>query len=186
MSLQQTIEDYLRTHIDAEGYHLLFPRTDWARDCEEGNTNQGYRDWLDSKIEMEVDTVQDAITRLFHTAPRAFMGDMDEEQFNNIVLDTMSDLRCMDDEAADRARRFLGEDEEEEKEFLFSETFQSAPDDIIQAVRRICHLGMVAHEGRSTPEKIDEAIVEFSKKFDMNTDETRAALIRLGQESPAP
>ncbi|MEP3671273.1 MAG: hypothetical protein ABJN42_31630 [Roseibium sp.] len=181
---KEKIEAHLMTLVSNSGDVELFPREDWQTEVENGDTDASHEVWLETQIEIESDNIVDAIERLMHQAPRAFMTDGDEIAFNEIVLDVFGDLRMLDTEAPERARKFLQKDQ---KDFIYGETAGVLPDDLAQDMSRLAHLGMVAYEARTTPETIDGLIIEMSEKHNIDCDAVEAAKTRLGaDESPSP
>lgn len=181
--MRDKIETYLKNRTE-KGENFLFPKADWRYEVDNGDSSAGYDDWLETKIEIETDEVMDAIERLCHVAARPYMGDMSEIEFNEVVLDICNALRISDDEAADRARQFLGE---EHDKLFFGETCGAVPSEVTLDISRIIHLGMVAYEGRSSADQMDKVIVDFAEAHGLSCDPVQAALVRLGlEDAPEP
>lgn len=182
MTIHQLVEGHVLAGVAIDDAQTtgLFPRSDWAYEVDNGDTSAGYAAWLESKIEMEADSVNDAIEMILHAAPRVFLGDGDPETYANAVLDAYNCLRALDDEAAERARSVLGMDPEN---FIFGEICRNLPDDALNDIGAIAHLGMVAFEGRCDQVKLDTAIHQFSQKYNIESDAITAARKRQGIET---
>ena len=181
MGIREIVADHIRAK---QGDDVLFPRKDWAYEVDNDDTTASYDDWHASKIETECDEVEQAVDRLLHGAPRVFIGDSTEVQFNQIVIDCFSTFRAENDEAPIRARGITCE---EEPDYVFGNTCKVMPEDLQHALGRIAHQGMVAYEGRTEHEILDFLIHRLGKDFDINSDEIDAARSRLQiDERPAP
>ena len=179
--LRQKIQDFIGSRREPGGENFLFPSRDWKYEVENGDTTAGMDVWLEGKVEIETDEAIDAIDRFLNISARPFIGDMSEIEFNEAVLDICGSLRILDDEAADRARQFLQKDPED---FVFGEICGNIPSDMIFDISRIMHLGMIAYEGRCSPEKMDEAIVAFADRHDVEAEAIQLTRSRLGRDNP--
>lgn len=168
-SARSLIEQHLasfKTDSEGEG-HKLFPRSDWRYEVDNDDTNLGYAQWLEDKIEFEVDEIADGIDRFLLRVSKLPGGEISEIDFNQDVLRCFSDMRLSDDEAAERAEQFLQEPADRK---IFGEVFGSVPPDIALQISRIAHLGMVFFEGRCETEKLLNAAKDFCDQYDVTGD----------------
>lgn len=181
--MRNKIEKYLKSRLE-KGEHFLFPQNDWKYEVDNGDTSAGYDDWLEGKIETEVDEAVYEIDRILHIASRPFQGDMSEIEFNKAVLEICNALRISDDEAADRARQFL---QVEPEELVFGEICGNIPSDMVFDMSRIMHLGMVAYEGRCDADKMDKTVLDVADRHQITGDTVTMVKVRLGlEDDPAP
>lgn len=97
-SARSLIEQHIvsfKTDSDGEG-HKLFPRNDWRYEVDNNDTNLGYGQWLEDKIEFEVDEIMDEIDRFLLRVSKLPGGEISEIEFNQDVLGLFSDMRLSD------------------------------------------------------------------------------------------
>jgi hypothetical protein len=187
-SLPMSLRDKIQSHLDAAtdttmNEHRLFPRSDWRYEVENDDTNQGYDDWLESKISFEVDDATDAIERFTESATKSCDHEISEIDFNRIILDTFSALRIYDDEAVDRAAEFLGK---ARKRPVFGETFGSIPADLTFDLSRLAHLGKSYFEGETDRKHLLTSIVSICQTYEIGGPAMAEAERRLNaDDTPA-
>lgn len=164
----------------SRGEHM-FPAEDWRYEVDNGDTTAGLGDWRDSQIEQYADDVEYRIVRLIHLAPRAFGTDGDQDAFNKAVVDFFDASRLDDceSEAARRALSFLGEDDPEARYGARDAVY---PEDLVNDIERLCHLGMVAYEGRAEEQTIREHIVAMAERHGIEGDDVALSRRFLGHE----
>jgi len=177
------IQSHLNAATDPETEeHRLFPSDDWRYQVDNGDTNQGFDDWLENEIMLEVENVVDAIQDFMRRAVDICAHNISEVDFNRDILDTFSTLRIYDDEAVDRAAKSLRKRSDPP---IFGETFGSVPPDLAFDLSRLAQLGMSYFEGAVECTELQNAVVEICQTHEIEGSAIVEAKRLLSEDGPS-